>query len=313
MIIFDYNFAKKNWQLMKPIDLSKLRVFYVVAREGNMTRAAEKLGVSQPGVSQLISDLEHNLKTKLFDRLSRGARLTPQGERLYSHAKKMMEEHEAFEKVFYEKDDDIEGELKIVTTPYLGSEWLMFKMKEFLQDHPKLKVRIVVREDKDVHIEEGDVAIATSFQHQPHLIQKRLMIFYLKLISSPSYLEKHGIPTKPEDLDSHQLITYGGGGYNPYGCTNWILNLGKSDYEASRESYLEINSLQGLINATLEGHGIAEVPNFPGVLRPGLVEVVFDKQKPKFSFDIHYIFHEKRRNSKKINLLFKCLTKTEKE
>ncbi len=297
---------------MKPIDLSKLRVFYVVAREENMTRAAEKLRISQPGVSQLISDLEHNLKTKLFDRLSRGARLTPQGERLYSHAKKMMEEHEAFEKVFYEKDDDIEGELKIVTTPYLGSEWLMFKIKDFLQEHPKLKVRIVVREDKDVYIEEGDVAIATPLHHQPHLIQKRLAIFYMKLISSPSYLQKYGTPTKSEDLDSHQLITYGGGGYNPYGSTNWILNLGKSDYEASRESYLEINSLQGIINATLEGHGIAEVPNFPGVLRPGLVDVTLDKQNPKFAFDIHYIFHEKRRNSKKINLLFKCLTKKEK-
>ena len=134
----------------------------------------------------------------------------------------------------------------------------------------------------------------------------------MKLISSPSYLQKYGTPTKSEDLDSHQLITYGGGGYNPYGSTNWILNLGKSDYEASRESYLEINSLQGIINATLEGHGIAEVPNFPGVLRPGLVDVTLDKQNPKFAFDIHYIFHEKRRNSKNINLLFKCLTKKEK-
>lgn len=299
---------------MRPIDLSKLRVFYVVAREENMTRAAEKLGMSQPGVSQLISDLEHNLKTKLFDRLSRGTRLTPQGERLYDHAKKMMEEHEAFEKVFYEKDDDIEGELKIVTTPYLGSEWLIFKVKKFLQDYPKLRVRIVVREDKDVYIEEGDVAIATPIHHQPHLIQKRLFTVHLHLIASSGYLKKHGVPTKAGDLDSHQLLTYGGTGYNPYGRSNWILNLGKSDHEASRESYFEINSLQGLINATLEGHGIAEVPDFPGILsKPDFLEIHLEGHKPKLVFDVNYIFHEKRQNSKKIKLLFKYLTRKEKD
>ncbi|MBW8308601.1 MAG: LysR family transcriptional regulator [Candidatus Paracaedibacteraceae bacterium] len=292
---------------MRRIDLSKLRAFYMVAREGSMNRAAVKMNVSQPSLSLLVGDLEHNVRAKLFERTSKGVHLTPQGERLFIHAKKLLEEHEAFEKVFFEQDDEIEGELKIVTTPYLGSEWLMFKIKNFLKTYPKIKINIILREDKDIYIEEGDIAICTPIHHQPHLIQHYLFTTCLRMVASPDYLKKYGVPQTPEDLDSHPIITYGGNSYNPYGSANWILNLGRTKYAASRESYLQINSLQGIINAALSGYGIAEVPDFPGVLRPELIEIKLNDTMPQF--DVNYVFHEKRKNSKILNLLLKYLQK----
>lgn len=294
------------------MDLELLKKFYYVAEEGSVTRAAKRIYLTQSALSKAISYFEYRLKTDLFVRTRRGMELTPQGERLYAFAKKLVHEADSFEKAFHEKDDEIEGDLRIVTTPYLGTEWLMFKIKNFLTDYPKLKIKLIVREDKDVEIEEGDVAISSPRQHQPHLIQKRLFISYMRLVASQSYLEKNGVPKKPGDLDFHQLITYGGTTYNPYGSTNWVLNMGKNDNAASRGSYMEVNSLQGLINATLAGYGIAEVPDFPGVLRSGLVEIVLNNHPPKLAFDIHYIYHEKRKHSKKINLLFKYLAREEK-
>ncbi|AIK96517.1 hypothetical protein ID47_06825 [Candidatus Paracaedibacter acanthamoebae] len=272
-----------------------------------MTKAAAKMNVSQPSLSVLIGDLEHNVRAKLFERIPQGVRLTPQGERLFIHAKKLVDEHEAFEKIFFEQEDEIEGELKIVTTPYLGSEWLIFKIEKFLKTYPKIKINIIVREDKDIYIEEGDIAICTPIHHQPHLIQQYLFTTSLRIVSSQDYLKKYGIPRTPEDLDSHPIITYGGSTYNPYGSTNWILNLGRDKYTASRESYIQINSLQGIINAALAGYGIAEIPDFPGVLRPELIEINLVENRPQF--DVNYVFHEKRKNSKIINLLFKYLQK----
>lgn len=300
------------------MDLSKLRLFYIVAQEGNMTRAAEKLHISQPALSRLINQFEDRINTKLFERLPTGMRLTAQGERLYAHTKKILEEQDAFERNFYDKEDEIEGEIKIVTTPFLGSEWLIFKINKFLKRYPKVRIKIIVREDKDIYeakniyLEEVDVAIfSTPILNHPHLIQKLLFNVRIQLIASPSYLKKHGTPQKPEDLDNHRLITYGGKAYNPYGNTNWVLNMGKNKYESIRESYIEINSLRGIINAAIEGYGIAEVPNFPGVLREGVVEVNLKESGP--TGIVNYIFHEKRSNSKKINLLFKYLSNDEKE
>lgn len=291
------------------MDLELLKKFYYVAEEGSVTRAAKRIHLTQSALSKAISYFEYRLKTDLFTRTRRGMELTPQGERLYNFAKKLVYEADNFEKAFHEKDGEIAGELRIVTTPYLGTEWLMFKINNFLKDHPKLKIKIIVREDKDVEIEEGDVAISTPIHHQPHLTQKYLFTARLRLVASHNYLKEYGTPTKPEDLDSYHLITYGGTIYNPYGSQNWVLNAGKNMSVASRESYIEVNSLQGIINAAIAGYGIAEVPDFPGVLRPGLVEIKLNGNTPKF--DVNYIFHEKRQHSKKINLLFNYLTKVE--
>ncbi|WP_010303209.1 LysR family transcriptional regulator [Candidatus Odyssella thessalonicensis] len=269
----------------------------MVAREGSITRAAQLLNISQPALSMIISDLEHNVRTQLFERIPKGVRLTSQGEALYVYARKFVEEHEAFENLFYEKNDEIEGKLKIVTTPYLGSEWLMLKIEKFLKKHPKLRIRIEVREDKDIHTAEGDVMISTPLHHQPNLIQKVLFKVHIRLIACPTYLKKHGTPEQAQDLDAHQLITYGGSSYSPYGNTNWILTMGREG-QLPRESYLEINSLQGIINAARAGYGIAEVPDFPGVLRDDLEEIKLNIEVP--TGQVNYIYHSSRLHSKKL-------------
>lgn len=303
---------------MRRMDLSRLRYFYTIAQEGVMNKAAEKLNISQPALSRIINQFEERIGTKLFERLPNGMRLTAQGERLYAHARKILEEQDAFEKNFYDKEDEIEGDLTIVTTPFLGSEWIIFKIEKLLKRYPKLRLKIIVREDRDIYearniyLEEGDVAIFSAPVYpQPNLIQKEILACYIQLVASPSYLKKHGILQTLEDLDGHQFITYGGTKYNPYGNKNWILTIGKNSSDEVRESYIEINSLQGMINAALKGYGIAEVPNFPGVLKEGLVVVNLNTKTPKIM--VNFIFHEKRRNSKKINLLLKYLLSKEKE
>ena len=113
---------------MNPIELSKLKMFYEIAREGNMTRVAKKLHTSQPALSRVLKAFEDRIQAKLFERVAGGMRLTPQGERLYVHAKKILEEHEAFERQFYENEEEISGEIKIIATHFVGSEWLVLAL-----------------------------------------------------------------------------------------------------------------------------------------------------------------------------------------
>ena len=68
------------------MELYQLKTFVVVAEEGHLTRASERLHASQPTVSAHIKALEEELETKLFSRTPKGMRLTEAGERLKGKA-----------------------------------------------------------------------------------------------------------------------------------------------------------------------------------------------------------------------------------
>jgi DNA-binding transcriptional LysR family regulator len=73
------------------MDLQRLRYFIVVAEERHITRAAARLGMAQPPLSQQIRILEKELGTRLFDRLPRGVALTPAGEVLLEDARALLD------------------------------------------------------------------------------------------------------------------------------------------------------------------------------------------------------------------------------
>lgn len=251
-----------------------------------------------------MNTFEYRVKAQLLIRTSRGIELTAQGERLHAFAKKVVHDADVFEKSFHEKIDEVEGDLVIMTTPHLGSEWLLPKLKKFSEDYPKIKLKLLFKQYTDIIVEEADVVIASAIPQASHLIQEYLFSANLALFASKDYLEKYGIPQTIEDLDHHQLITYGG--YDPHGYNNWVLNLGKQLNEPSRKSHLEVNSVQGLIKSALLGMGIMEAPNDPSVLNfSELVRVLPRKRGPQQK--VYYIFSQKRKNSKKIKLLFKYL------
>ena len=68
--------------MWRDLELRELRIFLVLADELHFGRTAERLGISQPGVSEAVRVLESRLGVKVFDRTSRRVRLTPAGEEL---------------------------------------------------------------------------------------------------------------------------------------------------------------------------------------------------------------------------------------
>ena len=71
--------------------LTQYRIFYAVARAGNISRAAKELFISQPAISKSISKLEESLGIALFIRNSRGVSLTAEGQVLFQHVEAAFE------------------------------------------------------------------------------------------------------------------------------------------------------------------------------------------------------------------------------
>ena len=123
-------------------NLNNYKVFYNVAKYKSLSKAAEKLYISQPAISKSISKLEEGLEIKLFDRTSKGVMLTDEGEVLYKHIES------AFESII-KGEDEIKkigelgiGQLRIGVSTSLCKHILLDYLKGFITMNPHIKVII---------------------------------------------------------------------------------------------------------------------------------------------------------------------------
>jgi DNA-binding transcriptional LysR family regulator len=84
-----------DWNELRSMELKHLRTFVAVAEEEHFGRAAQRLHLAQPAVSKQVRDLEERLEVSLFDRLSRGVRLTAAGRRLLQDSRRLLADAEA--------------------------------------------------------------------------------------------------------------------------------------------------------------------------------------------------------------------------
>lgn len=122
--------------------LTSYRAFYETAQEGNISKAAEKLGVTQPAVSKAINKLEQGLGTKLFDRTQRGVSLTPEGDILFEHLRQAFYSIQLGEEELKKLADYEYGHLKIGSSSTLSKFFLMPYLKEFFDTYPYVKLTI---------------------------------------------------------------------------------------------------------------------------------------------------------------------------
>jgi len=280
----------------------------MIAREGSLTKAAYLLNTSQSSLSRTLQTLEYYAKAQLFERHARGLKLTPQGEKVFQHAQKMVQEHEAFKHSFFDQNNEMEGELKIVSTPYLAEIELTPNLLLFLEKYPEISINVQTA-TQDFDIEGADVAIRSFIADRPELEQFHLLTHHHKLWASPEYLEKFGIPQTPKDLDNHRLLAFTLDKQKNLSFSyslKWLLNIGCET--GQRKPFFQITSQGALLKAACEGYGILQFPKeWVNLHKANLVEVLPDLEVPISK--IYYIFDKKRKKSKKILALYDYLYK----
>ncbi|AIL12845.1 hypothetical protein IM40_03890 [Candidatus Paracaedimonas acanthamoebae] len=279
------------------MNLERLKVFYFIAKNGSFTKAAAALNITQPPLTVAIKLLEQELQAKLFERSSKGVTLTSEGEKLFEFAKKVIEEAEITKKLIKDNGEEPQGELKIVSTPYLASVWIPHHLSSFFNKYPKIHP-CITGTFEDITVNRADIAIRTFIPHHPHLVQKHFLSLHHRLWASQDYLNKYGVPRCAEDLDDHQLITFDNKSYDMYGSAHWILNVGA--HKKPRKPYITCNSVEGLINIAEKGFGIIETSEeYVDLKAHNLVKVLPDITAP--TVEIYYIYSTRMEESKKIH------------
>ena len=123
-------------------NLSQYKIFYEVAKAGNISRAAKELYISQPAISKAIGKLEDSLGLSLFTRSSRGVQLTAEGEILYQHTQDAFEALERGEQELRRIQEFDIGHLRIGVSTTLCKYVLLPYLKTFIDQYPHMKVTI---------------------------------------------------------------------------------------------------------------------------------------------------------------------------
>ncbi len=188
-------------------NLSQYRIFYEVAKNGNISRAARELYISQPAISKAIGKLEDSLGTVLFLRNSRGVQLTEEGAVLFSHIRKAFEELALGEQELRKFRDFHMGHIRIGVSNTLCRFIMLDYLKGFIERYPHIK--ITIESQSSTHTltmleqQKIDIGLVAEPRAQKNLEFVPVMDIQDIFVATPSYLENLRL-REGEDADLFQ-------------------------------------------------------------------------------------------------------------
>src|SRR6201992_461656 len=293
------------------MDWDKLRIFHSVASAGSCTHAGQMLTLSQSAVSRQISALEEEITTPLFQRHARGLTLTDEGEMLYSAVSDVLNRLAQAEEALKNVREAPRGALKITSSHGIGTYWLVPRMEDFLTEYPEVEVHLVM-EDRELDLaqREADIAIRMRAPVQADLIQRKLFTVHYHMYATQAYLDKAGVPKTLDDLADHTIVAYGETAAPEIREINWLLEQTRRRLHGKGRT-IRINNVTGILCATESGLGIAAVPDYVASTRPHLIRVLPDVPGP--SFDVHLVYADALRQSKRVAAFRGFLVKASKD
>jgi DNA-binding transcriptional LysR family regulator len=248
------------------IDWDAIRCFVAVARRSSLSEAADELGMSIPTISRRIDGLETQLALKLLQRGPRGARLTEAGHAILQVAEPGARQlSQIARRARALQEGPNLPAVRISATESVIADVLAPRLDRLRAQDPSISIDLEVSNDiANLNAGRTDVAIRMVRPAEETLIARRLPVIRLGLFASPDYL-------KGRDLDrlvlSDEYLVWLDRQYGEIAENIWLKAQG---LEASIR--LSSSSVRALLNAAVEGVGIAPLPAF-AARKAGLIEV----------------------------------------
>ena len=295
------------------MDWDKLRIFHAVASAGSFTHAGQQLTLSQSAVSRQISALEEEISTPLFQRHARGLTLTDEGELLYTAVREVLSRLAAAEESLKNIHESPRGPLKITASHGIGAYWLLPRLKEFSKEFPDVEIHLLMDDHElDLSQREADLAVRMRAPVQADLIQRKLFTVHYHMYASKEFLAKQEAPKTLEDICNFPIVVYGETAAPEIREINWLLEHYKKHFKTGcKGSITRINNITGILQAVEVGLGIGVLPDYVAIGHPDLVRVLPEVPAP--SFDVHLVYADALRQSKRVAAFRDFLVKGSKD
>lgn len=242
--------------------LSAMRAFIRVVEAGTFTSAAESLRMPKPTVTKLIQSLETHVSTKLLNRTTRRVTVTPDGAAYYERALRLITELEELDGSMALSRINPKGRLRVDVGTSLAILVIIPALASFYERYPEIQIDLGVT-DRPVDLvgENVDCVIRGGNLSDQSLIARRIAEMNFITCAAPSYLQKHGEPQHPSDLQSgHNVVNF----FHPRSGRplppDFVLDNQRVEIDANYQ--IAVNDSLAYVTAGIEGLGIVQAPFF---------------------------------------------------
>ena len=184
------------------VRLELYRVFLEVAKQGNISAAAQNLFISQSAVSQSVKQLEEQLQVRLFSRSTRGVSLTSEGKLLLEYVSHALGLLQSGEDKIAASRQLLTGELIIGASDTVTKTYLLSRLEAFHKDYPDIRIRILNGTTSMVldylHAGQVDIAFASEAPDETVYSVRHCVDTHTIFVAAPDYLEFDKVYTMEE-------------------------------------------------------------------------------------------------------------------
>ncbi|MCO4877373.1 LysR family transcriptional regulator [Paraburkholderia caribensis] len=269
--------------------LAAIEIFIRVVDTGSFSAAARHFDIGQPAASKAVAQLEEWLGVKLLLRSTRALTPTEAGQNFYQRARRAVEEADEAVLAARGTAAGLTGKLRVSAAVCFARLHIVPRLPVFLEQHPDLDLELVL-DDRNIDlVEEGiDLALRMGELADSNMTARRIAVARRRVLATPAYLERHGMPQAPADLHAHRAVVYtrdvGGG-------EEWTFRRDTAELPVRLQGRVRISATEGLRAAVFADMGLAvasEWAFWPELQSGAVVSVMDDWTLPAISLSAVY-------------------------
>lgn len=256
---------------MDRIDL--FRIFMRVVEASSFTRAADTLGLPRSSVSAAVQELEARVGARLIHRTTRKVSPTQDGTAFYDRCRRVVTDVEEVESLFRQSASNPTGRLRVDVPGRIGRLIVAPALPGFLDRYPGIDIDLGVTDRAIDLVEDSvDCVLRVGPLEDSALVARPFGRLALINVASPAYLERHGVPQQPADLERHLAVNYASP--STARVEDWEWMEGQARRFVAMRSRVTVNSAEAYIACCLAGLGMIQIPAYDVARHLEAVELV---------------------------------------
>ena len=292
------------------MNIRKLEIFYRTAKCLNMSQVAKDMYISQPSISQCISEIESEVDAKLFDRIGKKLYLTHEGQIFYEYTRRILNIYEEGINVIRSSKSN-KGKLVIGASTTIGTYIMPYIIHKFNDKEKDIEISMII--DNKQNIEElilnnkVDIAFIEGTVNSKEIILKDIWTDELVFISSINHEWNGKKYLDIEDLKNNKFIIREDGSGTRQRFEGFLENK-----DIKFNSYIELSNLEAILNYVKLNIGVSCVPYMSVLSEENSKSInVYRIKDHKINRSLYSAIHKDKYISKPIECFMKFCEKTD--
>lgn len=279
----------------------------------SFSAAAREMDVAVSVVARGVDRLEAGYGVRLLRRSTHGLSATPEGAELAQEARALLAQLEDIGASLSDQRSRVAGTLRLASSQEICEALVLPHLADLQARYPALRVELLADDRVADLVTEGiDVALRTTVGHSDLVVARELGRFERRLYAAPKYLEQHGTPAEPSELQQHHTVTHTAQGP----AVTWAFrNAQGKPLEVTVRSRLAASSSALVHHALVGGAGIGMLSSplaAADVAQGRLVEVLAPFAS-RTEHTLYAVSSPGRRNAARVKAVIDFLVKASKD